>query len=87
MRSETCGKGARSLWEKLLTGFLKGNKTCEVLMGSDGVFDNLFLDEIVDLANNMLPPRQGRHPAASLHALSPLDARRKTAQNRLLEAI
>lgn len=56
-------------------------------MGSDGVFDNLFLDEIVDLANNMLPPRQGRHPAASLHALSPLDARRKTAQNRLLEAI
>ena len=39
-------------------------------MGSDGVFDNLFLDEIVDLANNMLPPRQGRHSPSSLHALS-----------------
>merc|ERR1719350_1091115 len=26
-------------------------------MGSDGVFDNLFLDEVVDLANAMLPPQ------------------------------
>merc|ERR1712003_530205 len=27
-----------------------------VVMGSDGVFDNLFLDEIADLCNTILPP-------------------------------
>jgi len=27
-----------------------------VIMGSDGVFDNLFLDEVADLANAVLPP-------------------------------
>lgn len=27
-----------------------------IIMGSDGVFDNLFLDEIVDLCNNMIVP-------------------------------
>merc|ERR1719247_2317547 len=27
-----------------------------VLMGSDGVFDNLFLDEIVDICNQYMPP-------------------------------
>jgi serine/threonine protein phosphatase PrpC len=27
-----------------------------VIMGSDGVFDNLFLDEVADLANSALPP-------------------------------
>jgi serine/threonine protein phosphatase PrpC len=28
-----------------------------VIMGSDGVFDNLFLDEVVDLCNAFIPPR------------------------------
>lgn len=28
-----------------------------LVMGSDGVFDNLFLDEVVDFCNEMLPPR------------------------------
>lgn len=28
-----------------------------VVMGSDGVFDNLFLDEVIDICNEMLPPR------------------------------
>merc|ERR1712190_553123 len=28
-----------------------------VIMGSDGVFDNLFLDEITDMCNNMLTPQ------------------------------
>ncbi|CAE7940774.1 CFAP251, partial [Symbiodinium sp. KB8] len=33
-----------------------------VIMGSDGVFDNLYLDEIMALANAMLPPTQaGQH--------------------------
>jgi len=41
-----------------------------VIMGSDGVFDNLYLDEIMELANNMLPPHAGTYPAAALHALS-----------------
>ena len=27
-----------------------------VLMGSDGVFDNLYTDEIIDLVNSELPP-------------------------------
>jgi len=27
-----------------------------VISGSDGVFDNLFLDEIVDIANQLLRP-------------------------------
>eukprot|EP00929_Paragymnodinium_shiwhaense_P019114 TRINITY_DN13136_c0_g3_i1.p1 TRINITY_DN13136_c0_g3~~TRINITY_DN13136_c0_g3_i1.p1 ORF type:complete len:443 (-),score=111.24 TRINITY_DN13136_c0_g3_i1:202-1530(-) len=31
-----------------------------VIQGSDGVFDNLFLDEIVAIANEYLPPRSGR---------------------------
>lgn len=38
-----------------------------LVMGSDGIFDNLFLDEVVDLCNSMLPARAGRfsptHPA------------------------
>ena len=42
-----------------------------VIMGSDGVFDNLYLDEILELANNMLPPHNaGSYPPAALHALS-----------------
>lgn len=41
-----------------------------VIMGSDGVFDNLYLDEIMEPANNMLPPHAGTYPAAALHALS-----------------
>merc|ERR1711912_42505 len=28
-----------------------------VVMGSDGVFDNLFLDEIVDICNRFMPPQ------------------------------
>eukprot|EP00929_Paragymnodinium_shiwhaense_P050056 TRINITY_DN25235_c0_g1_i1.p1 TRINITY_DN25235_c0_g1~~TRINITY_DN25235_c0_g1_i1.p1 ORF type:complete len:423 (+),score=83.54 TRINITY_DN25235_c0_g1_i1:94-1362(+) len=31
-----------------------------VIMGSDGVFDNLFLDEVVDLANSVLSPSPGK---------------------------
>jgi len=31
-----------------------------VIMGSDGVFDNLFLDEIADLCNAVLQPKPGR---------------------------
>merc|ERR1712048_259150 len=27
-----------------------------VVLGSDGVFDNLFLDEVVDICNEILPP-------------------------------
>lgn len=30
-----------------------------LIMGSDGVFDNLFLDEIVEVCNTMLPPTPG----------------------------
>lgn len=30
-----------------------------VVLGSDGVFDNLFRDEILDIANQLLPPPQG----------------------------
>lgn len=37
-----------------------------VVLGSDGVFDNLFRDEILDIANSHLPPPQaGRFQAAS----------------------
>lgn len=32
-----------------------------VIMGSDGVFDNLFLDEVVDLANEVLRPPSAAH--------------------------
>jgi len=32
-----------------------------VLMGSDGVFDNLFLDEIVDICNAFMPPPNPGH--------------------------
>ena len=28
------------------------------IMGSDGVFDNLYLDEIVDICNTFLPPQR-----------------------------
>ena len=35
----------------------------------DGVFDNLFLDEILEMANAMLLPNQ-HHPKALLHALA-----------------
>merc|ERR1712012_275405 len=31
-----------------------------VVMGSDGVFDNLFLDEIADLCNAVLQPKRGK---------------------------
>mmetsp|Transcript_58560 Transcript_58560/g.110188 ORF Transcript_58560/g.110188 Transcript_58560/m.110188 type:complete len:405 (+) Transcript_58560:64-1278(+) len=31
-----------------------------LVMGSDGVFDNLFLDEIVETCNSMMPPRSGK---------------------------
>merc|ERR1711972_1308792 len=31
-----------------------------LIMGSDGVFDNLFLDEIVETCNSMMPPRPGK---------------------------
>merc|ERR1719171_675349 len=29
-----------------------------VILGSDGVFDNLFLDEVVQIANENLPPQK-----------------------------
>ncbi|CAK9099897.1 Probable protein phosphatase 2C 26 (AtPP2C26) [Durusdinium trenchii] len=43
-----------------------------VIMGSDGVFDNLFLDEILDLANTMLPPGQAAsgYPETALKSLA-----------------
>mmetsp|Transcript_17601 Transcript_17601/g.34313 ORF Transcript_17601/g.34313 Transcript_17601/m.34313 type:complete len:367 (+) Transcript_17601:84-1184(+) len=41
-----------------------------VVMGSDGVFDNLFLDEVADLCNTALPP--GRNWAASAKELDHL---------------
>jgi len=31
-----------------------------IVMGSDGVFDNLFLDEIVEVCNSMMPPSDGK---------------------------
>merc|ERR1712190_678675 len=31
-----------------------------IVMGSDGVFDNLFIDEIVNICNDMLPPSSGK---------------------------
>lgn len=31
-----------------------------VILGSDGVFDNLFLDEVVDIVNEMIPCQAGR---------------------------
>jgi len=33
-----------------------------LIMGSDGVFDNLFMDEIVDIANEALPSSSGSSP-------------------------
>merc|ERR1719401_2502541 len=30
-----------------------------VVMGSDGVFDNLFIDEVISICNEMLPPSRG----------------------------
>mmetsp|Transcript_12997 Transcript_12997/g.35660 ORF Transcript_12997/g.35660 Transcript_12997/m.35660 type:complete len:423 (-) Transcript_12997:14-1282(-) len=44
-----------------------------VIMGSDGVFDNLFLDEIADLANAVLQP--GRQPPTHEALLSHLAKR------------
>lgn len=43
-----------------------------VLMGSDGVFDNLFLDEIVETANQMLPPKgsEGAYPEVALKSVA-----------------
>jgi len=44
-----------------------------LVMGSDGVFDNLFLDEIVDLCNVYLPPQTGPYrpiPPATLNKVS-----------------
>ena len=41
-----------------------------VIMGSDGVFDNLFLDEILELANQMLPPQAAGYPEAALRSLA-----------------
>jgi len=38
-----------------------------VVQGSDGVFDNLFLDEIVNLCNQMLPLRQPGAPFLPTH--------------------
>jgi len=32
-----------------------------VVMGSDGVFDNLYLDEIIDIVNKMMPPEGGEY--------------------------
>lgn len=37
--------------------------TCEgdiLVLGSDGVFDNLFLEEVARICNEMLPPRQSK---------------------------
>merc|ERR1719375_1858863 len=34
-----------------------------LVLGSDGVFDNLFLDELVDICNAALPPTPGRFEA------------------------
>eukprot|EP00931_Biecheleriopsis_adriatica_P021568 TRINITY_DN14072_c0_g2_i2.p1 TRINITY_DN14072_c0_g2~~TRINITY_DN14072_c0_g2_i2.p1 ORF type:complete len:391 (-),score=69.07 TRINITY_DN14072_c0_g2_i2:464-1636(-) len=36
-----------------------------IIVGSDGVFDNLFLQEVVGIINRMLPPRTVREPATS----------------------
>jgi len=44
-----------------------------VVLGSDGVFDNLFLDEVVDMCNDVLPPRPGKFQATHpqlLHQLA-----------------
>merc|ERR1719503_296117 len=46
-----------------------------VIMGSDGVFDNLFLDELVALCNQMLPCKNGRFEPSSSAALSMLARR------------
>ena len=40
-----------------------------VIMGSDGVFDNLYLDEIMEMANAMLVPGQGHFSEMQLKAL------------------
>ena len=41
-----------------------------VIMGSDGVFDNLFLDEILEMANHMLPPQASGYPEATLRSVA-----------------
>lgn len=33
-----------------------------IILGSDGVFDNLFLNEVVEICNQKLPPRQKKEP-------------------------
>lgn len=46
-----------------------------VVMGSDGVFDNLFLDELVDLCNSVLPPKPGKFSPTHPTLLSQLAQR------------
>merc|ERR1719313_109885 len=53
-----------------------------VVMGSDGVFDNLFLDEIVEICNESLPlPRSSEH-----FVPVPPNLLSKVAQRIVLEA-
>lgn len=48
-----------------------------IVMGSDGVFDNLFLDEVVDICNEILPtPKQGAQFQPTQPALLAQIARR-----------
>lgn len=46
-----------------------------IVMGSDGTFDNVFLDELVDLCNAVLPPRPGRFSPTQPTVLSLLARR------------
>jgi protein phosphatase PTC7 len=47
-----------------------------VVMGSDGVFDNLFLDEIVEVCNEMMrPPKDGKFEAADEDLLAQVSQR------------
>jgi len=41
-----------------------------VVMGSDGIFDNLFLDEIVEVCNKLLKPKGHNHPSSLLDQVS-----------------
>eukprot|EP00928_Gymnodinium_smaydae_P087472 TRINITY_DN71733_c0_g1_i1.p1 TRINITY_DN71733_c0_g1~~TRINITY_DN71733_c0_g1_i1.p1 ORF type:complete len:399 (-),score=78.67 TRINITY_DN71733_c0_g1_i1:94-1290(-) len=46
-----------------------------VVMGSDGVFDNLFIDEVVSMCNSMLPPRRGKFVPTNPELLAQLAQR------------
>merc|ERR1712100_823973 len=68
-----------------------------LVVGSDGVFDNLFLDEIIDACNDTLPPLDpgepfAMRPASVLRGLAKrlvLDAHKKSGEDgreRILES-